>query len=91
MTSFIQYQATGARADTAVARTDNPIILHTGSKEAGAMLLYEDLARARMREAEQEAARRRLANQLASARRWRRLAAWARRHAVQAEARIASR
>jgi hypothetical protein len=85
MTSFMHYQATGA--GTAV-RVDTQIVLHSSSKETGAMLLYEELARARMREAEQDAARRRLAYQLVTARRWRRLADWARHRANEAEARI---
>jgi hypothetical protein len=50
------------------------------------MLLYESLARERMREAEQEAAEQRLGRRLSSARRWERLSAWAARRAKRAEA-----
>jgi hypothetical protein len=49
------------------------------------MLLYESLARERMREAEQDAAEQRLGRRLSSARRWERLSAWAARRAKRAE------
>ncbi len=49
------------------------------------MLLYENLARERMREAEQEAAEQRLGRRLNSARRWERLSAWAARRARRAQ------
>jgi hypothetical protein len=48
------------------------------------MLLHEDLARARMREAQRAAESQRLARMLSSARRWERLAAWAQRRAAKA-------
>ena len=49
------------------------------------MLLYENLARERMREAEQDAAEQRLVRRLNSAKRWQRLSAWAARRAKRAE------
>ncbi|HYQ64170.1 hypothetical protein [Actinophytocola sp.] len=49
------------------------------------MLLYENLARERMREAEQEAAEQRLVRRLNAAKRWERLSAWAARRAKRAE------
>ena len=49
------------------------------------MLLYENLARERMREAEQDAAEQRLVRRLNSARRWERLSAWAARRARRAQ------
>jgi hypothetical protein len=42
-----------------------------------AMLLYEDLARARMREAEQAASKQRVVRRLSSANRWRQVSRWA--------------
>ncbi|HEX6353000.1 hypothetical protein [Actinophytocola sp.] len=49
------------------------------------MLLYENLARERMREAEQNAAEQRLVRRLNSAKRWQRLSKWAARRAKRAE------
>jgi hypothetical protein len=49
------------------------------------MLLYENLARERMREAEQDAAEQRLVRRLNAAKRWERLSAWAARRAKRAE------
>lgn len=49
------------------------------------MLIYENLARERMREAEQDAAEQRLVRRLNSAKRWHRLSAWAARRAKRAE------
>lgn len=49
------------------------------------MLLYENLARERMREAEQDAAEQRLGRRLNSARRWERLSVWAARRARRAQ------
>ncbi|MPZ81651.1 MAG: hypothetical protein GEV28_15115 [Actinophytocola sp.] len=48
------------------------------------MLIYENLARERMREAEQAAEHARLVRRLSSARRWERLSAWAARRAKRA-------
>lgn len=48
------------------------------------MLIYESLARERMREAEQAARHLRLVRRLNSARRWQRLSAWAARRAERA-------
>jgi hypothetical protein len=49
------------------------------------MLLYENLARERMREAEQDAAEQRLVRRLNAAKRWQRLSAWAARRAKRAQ------
>lgn len=48
------------------------------------MLIYENLARVRMREAEQAAEHARLVRRLSSARRWERLSVWAARRAKRA-------
>jgi hypothetical protein len=48
----------------------------------GQMLLHEDLARVRMRDAERFAERQRLARRLAAADRWRRLSGWALKRAA---------
>jgi hypothetical protein len=48
------------------------------------MLIYENLARERMREAEQDAHHARLVRRLSSAKRWERLSAWAARRATRA-------
>jgi hypothetical protein len=58
------------------------LVATEGSKT---MLLYESLARERMREAEQDAAEQRLGRRLSSARRWERLSAWAARRARRAQ------
>lgn len=50
------------------------------------MLIYESLARERMREAEQAASHSRLVRRLSTARRWERLSAWAARRASRANA-----
>lgn len=49
------------------------------------MLLYENLARERMREAEQDAVEQRLVRRLNAAKRWERLSAWAARRAKRAQ------
>ncbi|HEY7597762.1 MAG TPA: hypothetical protein VH969_31780 [Actinophytocola sp.] len=48
------------------------------------MLIYENLARERMREAERAANHARLVRRVSSARRWQRLSAWAARRAERA-------
>jgi hypothetical protein len=48
------------------------------------MLIYEHLARSRMREAEQVARAQRLVRQLNTARRWERVAKWAAKRASRA-------
>jgi len=58
------------------------LIVPEGTKT---MLLYENLARERMREAERDAAEQRLGRRLSSARRWERLSAWAARRAKRAQ------
>jgi hypothetical protein len=45
------------------------------------MLLYEDLARSRMREAEQAASKLRLVRRLTAAKRWNRVSNWAAKRA----------
>jgi hypothetical protein len=51
-----------------------------------AMLMYEDLARARMREAEQAAREERLARRLLATKRWEQVARWASRQAARCAA-----
>ncbi|MGI8666425.1 MAG: hypothetical protein ACR2N4_10390 [Jatrophihabitans sp.] len=51
--------------------------------------MYEALARERMREQQEQAARRRLSQQLASAQRWQRLAAYSARRAARSRRRLA--
>ena len=53
-------------------------------KGSKTMLIYESLARERMREAEQAAREYRLVRRLSSVRRWERLSAWAARRAQRA-------
>lgn len=53
-------------------------------KGTSAMLLQEELARARMRESQRAAAEMRMARRLSSARRWERLAQWTSRRAARA-------
>jgi hypothetical protein len=53
-------------------------------KGTAAMLLHEELARARMRESQRTAAEMRIARRLSSARRWERLARWTSRRAARA-------
>jgi len=64
------------------ARTHHPTTFTSFPKGTNAMLLYEDLARARRREAEQTASRRRLVRHLTAARRWNRVSRWAARRAT---------
>lgn len=64
--------------------TNDPMI-HVVPKGTKTMLLHENLARERMREAEQVAREQRLIRRLNSARRWERLSAWAARRAKRAE------
>lgn len=58
------------------------LVIPEGTKT---MLLYENLARERMREAEQDAAEQRLVRRLNAAKRWERLSAWAARRAKRAQ------
>lgn len=62
---------------TSLMRTTDP----EGTK---AMLLYEDLARERRREAEQAARHYRLVRRVSAVRRWERVSAWAARRAQRA-------
>ena len=54
-------------------------------KGSKTMLIYESLARERMREAEQAAREYRLVRRLSSVRRWERLSTWAARRAERAQ------
>lgn len=69
-----------------VVRKPQLIIRTTENQELNAMLLHEVLARARMREDQQQAHQYRLARKLAIARRWRRLARYAERRALRVTA-----
>ncbi|GDY33211.1 hypothetical protein GTS_48440 [Gandjariella thermophila] len=62
------------------------ITAHRKPKENVTMLLYEDLARARMREVREAVGDQRLARRLQATRRWRWLAGWAARRAARAAA-----
>ena len=68
------------RVDKPMNHTD--LVAPEGTKT---MLLYENLARERMREAEQDAAEQRLVRRLNAAKRWERLSAWAARRAKRAQ------
>ena len=57
-------------------------------QELNTMLLYETLARIRMREDQRRAAHQRLVGRLATVRRWQRLARYAERRARRAAARL---
>jgi hypothetical protein len=57
--------------------------LRTNGNES--MLIYESLARERMREAEQAANHSRLVRRVSSARRWERVSAWAAKRAQRAQ------
>ena len=59
-------------------------LMPTSSKGTKAMLLYEDLARERMREAERVARNQRLVRRYSAGRRWQWLSAWAARRAQRA-------
>lgn len=72
-----------AATSTATARHSS-----TPSQEFNAMLLYEILARTRMREDQHHASQARLAGRLAAVRRWQRIARYAERQARRAAARI---
>lgn len=69
---------------TTRVQEDKPMITNDHQQEMASMLLQEDLARARMRESQRSAAEWRLARRLSTVGRWRRLAAWANRHATEA-------
>ncbi|MGH3916928.1 MAG: hypothetical protein ACRDTC_26485 [Pseudonocardiaceae bacterium] len=58
------------------------------TQELNTMLLYEVLARDRMREDQRQAAHQRLVGRLATVRRWQRLARYADRRARRAAARL---
>jgi len=62
-------------------RTDHTV----NTMGVSTMLLYEDLARARMREAEQAASNQRLVRRLTAAKRWNRLSNWAAKRATRFE------
>ena len=60
------------------------LMLTPSPKGTKAMLLYEDLARERMREAERAARQHRLVRHLSAVRRWERISSWASRRAQRA-------
>jgi hypothetical protein len=60
------------------------LMLIPSPKGTKAMLLYEDLARERRREAERVAGHERLVRQLIAVRRWERISKWAARRAQRA-------
>jgi hypothetical protein len=62
----------------------NELMITVNPRGNKAMLLYEDLARERMREAERDAQRQRLVRHLSAAKRWERLSDWAARRARRA-------
>jgi len=64
--------------------TDTELMTDLRPSGSKSMLIYESLARERMREAEQVAEHARLVRRLSSARRWQRLSAWAARRAQRA-------
>jgi len=64
--------------------TDTEQLTDLRPKGSKSMLIYENLARERMREAEQAANHARLVRRVSSARRWERLSAWAAKRAQRA-------
>jgi hypothetical protein len=64
--------------------TDTDLMTNTRPRGSKEMLIYESLARERMREAEQVADHARLVRRLSSAKRWQRVSAWAARRAKRA-------
>jgi hypothetical protein len=72
------------RAPLQVLDHPHELLLAPGPKGTKEMLIYEDLARERRREAERQAQHQRLIRNLNAVRRWERLAAWAARRALRA-------
>jgi hypothetical protein len=70
--------------NTALVDQLNDLVNDSHQKGSKTMLIYESLARERMREAEQVARNQRLIRRLNSARRWQRLSKWAARRAQRA-------
>ena len=64
--------------------TDTELMNDHRPNRSKSMLIHENLARERMREAEQAANHARLVRRLSSARRWQRLSAWVARRADRA-------
>ncbi|OLF06747.1 hypothetical protein [Actinophytocola xanthii] len=64
----------------------NDLMYDNRLKGSQSMLIYESLARERMREAEQVAQHQRLVRRLNSVRRWERLSKWVARRAERANA-----
>lgn len=62
----------------------NDLVNNSRQKGSKTMLIYESLARERMREAEQAAKNQRLVRRLNSVKRWEWLSAWAARRAKRA-------
>jgi putative heme iron utilization protein len=73
-----------ARKPGPVADLITNLMLTPNPKGTKAMLLYEDLARERMREAERAARQHRLVRHVSAVRRWERVSAWAARRAERA-------
>ena len=76
MTTFLEARTAGPVADVI---TD--LMLTPRPKGTKGMLIYEDLARERRREAERAARQHRLVRHLSAVRRWERISAWAARRA----------
>jgi len=64
--------------------TDTELMTDLRTSGSESMLIYETIARERMREAEQAADHARLVRRLSSAKRWQRLSVWAARRAQRA-------
>jgi hypothetical protein len=79
MNPLLETRMSGPTADLI---TD--LMLAPSPKGTKAMLLFEDLARERRREAEQAARQLRLVRHLTVVRRWERVSAWAARRAQRA-------
>jgi hypothetical protein len=76
------------QAPLAVHDLLDELIIAPNPKGTKAMLLYEDLARERRREAERDAQHQRLVRQLSAIKRWERISEWASRRARIASERV---
>jgi hypothetical protein len=72
------------RAPSPAHDPQDDLTLVTAPKGNKAMLIYEDLARERRREAERVARNQRLVRQFSAGKRWERVSAWAARRARRA-------
>ncbi|HEV2778684.1 MAG TPA: hypothetical protein VGX25_04715 [Actinophytocola sp.] len=75
---------TDTRAPIPVPDPLNELLLAPSPKGTKEMLIYEDLARERRREAERQARHQRLVRSLNAIRRWQRVSDWAARRAKRA-------